>query len=63
LDFSPEMTEFNDLLKELGWSRRELSRRLGLDKNTISHWQEPKKYAMAYLHLAVSLKRFTEESL
>lgn len=56
------MNEFNTLLRELGWSRAELGRRLALNKNTISHWIEPKGYAMAYLALALRVKRLSTDA-
>jgi DNA-binding XRE family transcriptional regulator len=51
------MDTFNSYLRELGWNRTELGKRLGLNKNTISRWKEPREYAMAYLRLAIDISR------
>lgn len=44
-------------LAELGWSKAELCRRLGLSKDAPRRWiSGPPKYVVAYLDLALSLK-------
>lgn len=47
-------------LKELGWSKAELARRLGVFPSTVSKWGNGSgypKYAEAYLELAVEISR------
>lgn len=56
-----EAAEFRRLLLELGWSRASLARRLGLLPNTVQKWVRPPRYALAYVRLAVRLRRFSEE--
>lgn len=48
-----------DDLRELGWTSGELSRRLGVHRNTVSKWMTKGKvprYCEAYLELALKLK-------
>lgn len=48
---------FEGALSYLGWSKAELSRRLGLDVSTVSRWRDDVPvYAMAYLGLAVKMR-------
>ena len=47
-----------EMLKELGWSKAELGRRLGISSNSVSAWKDrPPRYVLAYLELAVAAKR------
>ena len=50
----------DDLLDELGWSKLELSRRLGIHRNTVYQWDKAPLYAMAYLRLMAGVKRLLE---
>lgn len=46
-----------DALKRLGWSKAELSRRLGVLASTVSGWRnDPPRYVTAYLALALELQ-------
>jgi len=54
------LDEFDEILSELGWTRIELARRLGLHRNTVSKWKSPPDYVMAYLRLKVEVKRLGE---
>lgn len=45
-------------LHELGWTKAELARRLGINPHTVTNWRdEPPRYALAYLELALAIKR------
>lgn len=45
------------MLKQLGWTKAELARRLGLQRTTVSGWgNDAPQYALAYLDLALKLK-------
>ena len=55
-----ERTALDVLLTELGWSKRELAKRLHLHENTVYQWEEAPGYAMAYLRLMAGLKRLME---
>lgn len=46
-----------DLLNELGWSKARLARESGLWPETVSRWQSPPKWVIAYLEALVELKR------
>jgi len=54
----------DDLLTELGWSKKDLANRLGLHENTVYNWsdcesfEDAPQYAMAYLRVVVEVKRF-----
>lgn len=49
------------VLQELGWSKAELARRLGLSANAVSAWGDlPPRYAQAYLDLALRVKRLVD---
>lgn len=51
-------------LIELGWSKAELARRLGLHSNTVSQWgDDVPGYALAYLDLAVAVVSFSRERI
>jgi len=55
------LDEFERYLAELGWSRGDLCTRLGLHRNTPGRWGDsPPKYVMAYLAIAVDMKRAGE---
>lgn len=55
------MTDFETYLRELGWSKKEFSLRTGVHPNTISKWVDGAPgYAMAYVRLAVDVKRVLE---
>ena len=55
-----EMIDLNAALVELGWSRNELARRLGLHRNTVSNWGNAlPPYALAYLRLMLGLRRLS----
>jgi transcriptional regulator with XRE-family HTH domain len=57
---NPSRERFRQCLTALGWSGAEVSRRLGTHVNTVTWWMtkgEPPKYAMAYLDLALEVKR------
>lgn len=45
------MIEFSNLLKNIGWSNKELAERLGVTEVTISRWHKsgPPKYVITYL--------------
>lgn len=46
------------MLKALGWTKRTLSRRLGIRPATVSEWgSTPPEYALAYLRLACRVRR------
>ena len=45
-------------LAGLGWSKGELSRRLGIHRNTISRWKVIPGYVEAYLDLAVEYEAY-----
>ncbi len=49
--------EFMDILDDLGWTKAEFSRRLGLHQNTVYDWEEVPQYAVAYLELRVGIER------
>lgn len=53
--------EFEMFLAELGWNKLELSRRLGLHRNTISRWKEPPVAVMEYLKLRVGVQRLLDD--
>lgn len=54
--------DFHAALKNLGWTKAELCRRLGLSKDAPRRWIEgPPKYVVAYLDLALSLKVLAEK--
>lgn len=49
-----------ELLKEAGLNKVELSRRLGLNKRTVSAWHNnPPQYAVAYLKLLIAFRKVT----
>lgn len=50
--------EFLEGLKALGWSKAELARRLGIHPNSVSKWDRPPQYAMAYVRLALEVRAF-----
>ncbi len=50
----------DDLLAELGWSKRELAKRLFLHENTVYQWDKAPGYAMAYLRVMAGLKKLLE---
>jgi len=54
------MDRLEQLLSEIGWSRLRLAKRLGLHRNTVYKWKVVPKYAIAYLELAVEIKRLGE---
>lgn len=50
-----------DALKELGWSKADLSRKLGKSPDSVSRWGDsPPRYVMAYIELALELKRIKD---
>ena len=50
-------SELDVVLKELGWSRLKLCRRLGLHRNTPSRWKgEVPKYVAEYLRVQLLAK-------
>jgi transposase len=51
----------DDLLTELGWTKRDLAKRLNLHRNTISRWKKPPEAVLAYLKLRVGLKRLLDD--
>ena len=57
--------DINRALLELGWSRAELSRKLGIHKNTVSKWGNDNvpEYAIAYMELALKVRRFAKDTL
>lgn len=48
--------DFDAVLGELGWSKAELARRLGLDPNTVTRWKQPPGYAKEYLRVMLLIK-------
>ena len=45
----------SEMLREVGWSKRELARRLGVRANTVSDWgEDPPGYALALLRVALA---------
>ncbi len=50
------MDEFNGLLRDLGWNRREFAKRAGYHPNTVSGWKRPPKIVLAYLRLKANVK-------
>ena len=45
------------MLKQLGWTKAGLARRLRLQRTTVSGWgNDAPQYALAYLELAIELK-------
>lgn len=55
--------QLREALSELGWSQRELARRLRVHQNTVTQWMrgEAPGYAEAYVMLALSVKRLAEQ--
>jgi len=54
--------EFHAALTELGWSRAELCRRLGLHRNTPRRWsEEVPKYVAEYLDVKLRLHGLAKE--
>ena len=51
----------DELLAELDWTKRDLAKRLGLHRNTISRWKEPPAAVMAYLKLRVGIQRLLDD--
>ena len=51
------MERLEDLLAELGWSRLHLAKKLSLHRNTVYKWKVVPKYVIAYLEMAVEIKR------
>ncbi|WP_430430207.1 helix-turn-helix domain-containing protein [Oceanicaulis sp.] len=50
-----------DALKELGWSKADLGRKLGKSPDSVSRWGDnPPRYVMAYIELALELKRIKD---
>jgi DNA-binding XRE family transcriptional regulator len=49
---------FSDLLKRAGITKAELSRRLGIKRGTIYHWDKAPLYAIAYLELLIECNRW-----
>ena len=50
-----------DMLAELGWTQSELARRLDIHRNSVSKWKgDAPGYALAYLELALAIKRHGE---
>lgn len=48
--------ELLDILDDLGWTKAEFSRRLGLHQNTVYDWAEVPRYAVAYLELKIAAR-------
>jgi len=50
--------DLQSALNELGWSRLELGRKLGVHRNTVTGWNyKVPKYVAAYVGLCVKVKR------
>jgi len=51
------ISSFSELLKSVGWSNKELARRLNRHENTIARWHKDgaPDYAMEYLRQADKL--------
>lgn len=48
---------YEQALATLGWSKRELARRLRVRAGTVSEWKDsPPGYALAYLQLALDAR-------
>ena len=54
------MDELDDCLYKLGWSQAELSRRIGVSKNSVSSWNKGRhpvpKVVLLYLGILCRLK-------
>ena len=51
------MTEMDRLLDAAGMTRAQLTRALGLHRNTVAGWHgSPPQYAVAYLQLRASIR-------
>lgn len=52
------MTDFEIMLGELGWRKKDLVDRLGVHPNTVTQWASgAPKYAVAYLEACLAIKR------
>ena len=50
--------DWRDAIRDLGWSKAELGRRLRVHENTVLNWRERcPGYAIAYLELALEVRR------
>lgn len=48
---------FENYLKSLGMTKKDLSERLGVSTTSVSKWGDnPPRYALAYLELAMKVK-------
>ena len=50
----------DDYLTKLKWRRVDLARRLGLAPETISRWNHPPDYVVAYLNAMLTLKNIRD---
>jgi ParB-like chromosome segregation protein Spo0J len=47
---------FDEMLSDMGWTRRSFAVRLGLHRNTITKWSTVPVYASEYLRLAMAAR-------
>ena len=59
-DSAPEL----DPLEELGWTKRDLAKRMGLHENTVYAWGDVRPvYASRFLAVMIKVRRFSDEVL
>ena len=50
-----DQKELIEILKEIGWSKAELSRRMGYSKATVTRWVEVPEPVAKYLRLVKTI--------